>query len=271
MQAELVSGAGNHFILVDSRGEAAPEGREAKPWCKAAAGGRGADGLLVLLESSKAAARLVIWNADGSLATACGNGLRCAGWYLLREAGIEEVLIETETGVRSVQGTARADGADHLVAELGEVRVEPLVGGVSLLAGERAVWRGDVGNPHCVFLVEDVRSAQFEERGASLQEDPIFARGVNVGYLAQQAGAWRLRVFERGVGETGACGTGAAAAAMVLHEALEVAFPVDLELPAGRLTVSQGEGAGLCVAGGVEHKGSQRLEWPARSPERHII
>lgn len=268
MRFEQLSGAGNHFLLLDARlGVEGVEvsrlgGELSRSWCAAAGEEAGVmpDGLLVLTESDVAVAQLVIWNADGSLAAACGNGLRCVGWHLLRESGSEEVLIETQTGVRRVRGETSELGAEGLEAELGHVRVEPLGSDLVLLEGERAAWRGDVGNPHCVFLVEALRSTRFEERGRELQSAPLFPGGVNVGYLAEEAGRWHLRVYERGVGETGACGTGAAAAAAVLREALGVAFPLCLKLPEGELTVAELPDGGLSVTGGVEFRGSIRLD-----------
>ena len=138
MRFEQLSGAGNHFLLLDARlgVEVSRLGGEFSRSSCAAAGGEGGvmpDGLLVLTESDVAAAQLVIWNADGSLAAACGNGLRCVGWHLLRESGSEEVLIETQTGVRKVRGETSELGAEHLEAELGHVRVEPLGSDLALL------------------------------------------------------------------------------------------------------------------------------------------
>ena len=257
MRAEVVSGTGNLFVLLDARGGEAPIAAEATGWCAEAAalGGRAADGLLVLLDGDEEV-RLVVWNADGSLAAACGNGLRCAGWYLLRETGGEEVLLDTESGRRSVCGEVHEDGAEALAADVGEVEVERLPEEFPLHGSERSAWRGDVGNPHCVFLVDDVGSAEFETRGAALQDHPDFPGGVNVGYLAEQEGAWRLRVFERGVGETASCGTGAAAAAMVLHEELGRPFPIELELPGGRLKISREIGGCARIIGNVERLGA---------------
>lgn len=257
MRAELVSGNGNLFVLLDAREAEPPSAAEATGWCAAARelGGRAADGLLVLLEGERAV-RLVVWNADGSTAAACGNGLRCAGWLLLRETGAEEVVLEMETGLRCVHGEVREDGAESLVADLGEVTIESLSAELPLLDSERSAWRGDVGNPHCVFLVEDVESPDFEARGTALQDHPLFPGGVNVGYVAERGAAWRLRVFERGVGETAACGTGAAAAAAALHQALGVPFPIELELPGGRLTITRGADGRASVTGWVRHLGS---------------
>jgi len=266
MRGELVSGAGNLFVLLDARGGIAPPGEEAAAWCEAAAGkaGRAADGLLVLWED-EGATRLVVWNSDGSEAAACGNGLRCAGWLLLRETGEGEVVIETRTGPRGVRGETQMDGAEQLTADLGVVQVEAMAEELPLVGTEHAAWRGSVGNPHCVFLVEDVGDAGFGERGAALQEHPLFDGGVNVGYLAEEGGEWRLRVFERGVGETEACGTGAAVAAHVLHEALGLPFPLELELSGGRLRVSQDPHGGARVTGAVEHLGPLSLESATRS------
>lgn len=283
MEFEQLSGAGNHFLLLDARSGlglphgALPDGLTAKEWCAAAVreGGLAPDGVLVLTEGEAGTARLTIWNADGSLAAACGNGLRCAGWHLLRESGKREVAIETQNGTHKVSGETSEGGAERLEAELGPVKVETLEASFALLEGERAAWRGDVGNPHCVFLVEDVNSPLFEERGRALQTDPVFPGGVNVGYLAKEAGTWRLRVFERGVGETGACGTGAAAAAAVLRETFGLSLPLHLELPAGLLTIAEVADGGLSVTGGVEHRGvlslgAQRAR-EKRHMKRHII
>lgn len=266
MRAELVSGAGNLFVLLDAREGGAPSAAEAPGWCEAAAehGGRVADGLLVLLER-EGATHLVVWNSDGSLAAACGNGLRCAGWFLLRETDGEEVLLETESGTRRVRGEVHEDGATSLTADLGVVRVERLGDEFALLGPETSAWRGDAGNPHCVFLVDDVESPGFEARGASLQAHPAFPGGVNVGYLARHGEGWRLRVFERGVGETAACGTGAAAAALVLNEELGIPFPIELELTGGRLTITRDGRGWARVLGAVEHLGALNPE-PATGP-----
>lgn len=310
MRVELISGAGNLFVLWDARGSLAGgdvscagavegssaglgepavsgakaggelAGARAAALCEQAAelGGRAADGVLVLLDGAvgeqggepggaggRALARMVVWNADGSLAAACGNGLRCCGWYLMREKGLTEVQVETESGLRWVRGAVAEDGAAELVAELGPVRVERLGGELELWAGEREAWRGAVGNPHCVFLVEDVRAGDFLARGASLQAHQAFRGGVNVGYVARDGADWRLRVYERGVGETEACGTGAAAAAWALHEGAGVPFPIDLELRGGRLRVTRVGADGAWVAGPVEHLGSL-VESPATGP-----
>lgn len=261
MRAELVSGAGNLFVLLDAREGGAPTPAEARGWCERAAefGGRGADGLLVLMAGA-GSTRLVVFNSDGSLAAACGNGLRCAGWFMLRETGGAEALFETESGQRVVRGEIQEGGAESLAADLGVVRVERLGDELSLEGPETSAWRGDVGNPHCVFLVDDIASPGFRARGASLQEHEAFPDGVNVGYLAQEAGAWKLRVFERGVGETEACGTGAAAAAFVLEEAHRISFPIELELPGGRLEITTDGEGWAHVIGPVEHLGALHLE-----------
>jgi len=266
-EAQLVRGAGNLFVLFDARAGDAPCGDDAAAWCEAATSlaGREADGLLVLQED-EAGTQLRVWNADGSLAAACGNGIRCAGWYLLHEAGAEEVLIQAETGPRRVRGVAGERGSARLTADLGVVEVEPLAEALPLIECEEAAWRGDAGNPHCVFLVEDVDQAGFLERGAQLQEHPLFRGGVNVGYVAPEAGGWRLRVWERGVGETESCGTGAAAAAHVLHEAFGRPFPITLQLAGGELEIDQDASGGALLTGPVDLVGGLSLDTATRAP-----
>ena len=266
MGARLVKGAGNLFVLFDARTKAAPRGEEVTTWCETARdrAGRSADGLLVIQEA-EAGVRLSVWNADGSLAAACGNGLRCAGWLILLESGSEEVLILAETGPRWVRGPVTAEGAARLTTDLGPVHVEALGGELPLLERERAAWRGDVGNPHCVFLIEDVEQPGFTERGRALQEHPLFKGGVNVGYVAQEGSGWRLRVYERGVGETESCGTGAAAAAHALHEGLGHPFPITLSLSGGQLEVDQGPSGEARLSGPVEDLGPLTLRAAASS------
>ena len=271
-EAQLVKGAGNLFVLFDARAGAAPSGEDAAAWCEAARelAGRRADGLLVLHEG-EVGTQLSVWNADGSLAAACGNGLRCAGWLLLLEGGAEEVLIQAETGPRWVRGVAGERGSERLTADLGVVQVEPMAEALPLMDGEEAAWRGDAGNPHCVFLVEDVDQGSFRERGAALQEHPLFSGGVNVGYVAPDADGWRLRVYERGVGETESCGTGAAAAAHVLHEALGCPFPVSLRLAGGELEIDQDASGGARLTGPVELLGQVSLEPAASAPPSPLL
>ncbi|MED6334258.1 MAG: diaminopimelate epimerase [Planctomycetota bacterium] len=234
------SGAGNRFVLVDEREECAGAAQRARaPW-SASDIPAAADGTLRLVPPRAGGdARLEITNRDGSRAAACGNGLRCVGLYLFErgEIGARAARIETDAGERTVEIVR--PGLAVAVLRAGMGRAE----GVSLSSpveheGERfSAWAVRLGNPHLVLRVADERSAPVAALGRRLQSHPDFPDGVNVGFLARRDERWHLRVFERGVGETHACGSGACAAAWALCEAGEGAGCVEIQMAGGRLSV----------------------------------
>ncbi len=298
-----MAGAGNTFAVVraSAAGPADARPRLARALCAHAherVAGLPArlDGLLVVASDPGEGAdvRMEVWNADGSRAAACGNGLRVVGKFAgERGAGTGEVVrVATDAGVRAValrraaagRPDRSADGGSD--ANLGEHR--PVVGAVASLGvatvvpggplrlGARApepsarsarevdsgarthaqgarvldpVWV-DVGNPHAVLFEPDVSLDELAELGprvegaAALAGPPGFADGVNVERARAAAGAaaWTVRVWERGVGETAACGSGACAveaaarARGLVPDGVEV---LALEFPGGRLTVGR--------------------------------
>lgn len=241
-----VSGADNRFLLVDGTSHELPSDRAAfaRELCaRPAANGRLYDGLFLLTraESAAAHARLEIRNRDGSRPEACGNGLRCAAWYLIRGecANGDVARIETDAGTREVRLVERhADGCSaSLLGSMGPARVYEPSPAVELEPGERAALAFDLGNPHVILRVDDEREADVARRGAALQTHAAFPHGVNVGFLATRAGEHHLRVFERGVGETRACGTNTCAAAAYLTLREGAQFPLELHLPGGAMRV----------------------------------
>lgn len=252
----LLSGTGNRFWLADLRagGELhAPEVLARELCGGGVLRGGSADGLLVLEASSAGAdARLRIFNADGSRASACGNGLRCAGWVVLGETPEGRALrIETDAGTRRVERIeARASGA-LVRASMGRGRCFALAAPVRHAGMEFPALGVLLGNAHCVLRVPDERTAPVAELGAALQRHPDFPEGVNVGFLAQREGAWHLRVFERGVGETAACGSGACAAAISTRVEGRHERTFRVRLPGGTLAVEWSAEEELLLTGEV--------------------
>ncbi len=207
-----MEGLGNDYLFVDAIARPLPL-EHAPAWARRWSDRRfgvGSDGLIALLRGDRAPVRMAMWNADGTRGAMCGNGLRCiarfarAGGHVAADA----FDVETDAGVRRVE--LLAGGAVR--AQMGAVRTGAprrlVVDGVDF-----EITPADVGNPHAVMFVADPDAIDVARIGAALQRHPGFPDGVNVEFVAV-AGPDRLRqrTFERGSGETLACGTGAAAA-----------------------------------------------------------
>ncbi len=241
MNLELYSGIGNRFLLTE-QAELLPQAAElARALCSAGqVRGERVDGLLVLEDRPGEIPRMTIFNGDGSRPGACGNGLRCVGWHLARKHGRKENWVETDSGRRLVRLLDQTGDRATLTSDMGQVELAKLSEPVPQLPGLIATRRAWLGNPHAVLLVQDERDLDAPAIAQEFHSHPDFPEGVNVGLLAERSGAWFLRVHERGVGETEACGTGATAAASVLAELgrIPALGEVTLQMSGGELRVT---------------------------------
>ena len=212
-------GAGNDFIVVDARRR-----HPARRWPQVARAlcdrhaGIGADGLLVLERSRRAAARMRVFNPDGSEAEMCGNGARCVAQYLAgagRSVRAQEIAIDTLAGM--VTATVRGERVATRLTDPVELQL-----GLGLELDGRTVRLGFVntGVPHAVVPVPAVDEVDVARLGRALRGHAAFApRGANVNFVQPDPahpGRVRVRTYERGVeGETLACGTGVAATAVI--------------------------------------------------------
>lgn len=227
--------------------------------------GVGADGLLTLLPSERADCAMVLHNADGGRAEMSGNGVRCLA-HVAVAAGLgsdDHLEVETDVGVRNVAvGRNAAGEVVDASVEMGSVSFEPddlplaSDSAFDLTATFHGVeYRGDaasMGNPHWVLLVDDPEAVRLGSLGPRLATDERFPRGTNVGFVAVDSSRrLRLRVWERGVGETLSCGTGACAAAAVVHRRGLVGSSVEVEVRGGLLRVDVG--GTITLGGGVSH------------------
>jgi diaminopimelate epimerase len=212
--------------------------------------GIGADGLMVLEPGADGAdATMTLYNADGSIAEMSGNGARCLAWVARREGmgTRERLVVDTGGGRRTLDLTCDATGAvTHGICDMGPVTIE----GTDLLAEAGAVsFQGDaaaIGNPHLVILVDDPATIELTTVGPALEHDARFPNRVNVEFVTVTApDTITMRIWERGVGETQSCGTGACAAAAVVHRRGLVGSEVTVHVPGGTLTVSLGDTARL--------------------------
>ncbi|WP_419816537.1 diaminopimelate epimerase [Glacieibacterium sp.] len=243
-------GLGNDFIVFDARAEPLSLTAQQVRGLSDRFTGIGCDQLFVLEASERADAFMRIWNHDGSEVGACGNGARCVAALL----GGNNV-IDTAGGLIE----ASAEGAAASV-DLGQPRFEwdavPLAYAMDTLdmpVGWDKLDRPSavsVGNPHVVFVVEDVEAVALESLGPVIENDALFPERVNVG-VAQviDRGHLRLRVWERGAGLTRACGTGAVAAGLTAMRRGLADRKVTVTLPGGDVTVEWRADGHVLLAG----------------------
>lgn len=250
-----MEGAGNDYIYVDAIRAAFPlehAPRAAQVWSDRHFG-IGADGLIVLLPGGSARVRMAMWNADGSRGRMCGNGLRCIAKLAYDHGHVRDraFVVETDAGPRAVQLVLRGTEVAAVVADMGPVQVAAAGVAVEVCGQRLHCVLGDAGNPHAVvFLDCDPDTYPVIELGAAMQSLPQFPGGVNVEFVQVQTdGTLRQRTFERGSGETLACGTGAAVAAVAAMErGLVPRGEVRVRLRGGDL-IARHTGADLVIEG----------------------
>lgn len=243
-------GAGNDFVVLDLRDGMPPPDVDLAARIADRHRGVGCDQILTIEPPRDAAsvASYRIWNSDGSTSQQCGNGARCVAAWLVRDGAAQgdEFLIDSPLRTHAVR---RLDGGHYAVA-MGQPEFEPaqipLIGFprardeyVVPLQGENVRFGAvSMGNPHAVLEVGLIDAAPVERMGPLLQQHASFPESVNVGFAqVLDNGHVRLRVFERGVGETLACGSGACAAAVVLMQRGRLARDAVVSLPGGDLRI----------------------------------
>ena len=216
----------------------------------------GADGLVLILPSDVATARMRMFNADGSEGLMCGNAIRCVGKYLFERGLISpdtrEITVETGSGIRSLSLSVKAGKVDSVSVDMGMAEVADEI--VVEAAGKHyRLIPVSVGNPHWVCFVEDLSAVDVVSEGAILSSAP--EGGVNVEFVEiVDETTLRMRVYERGSGVTLACGTGACAsvAAAVSRGICPPDTPITVLLDGGALTVIHTAGGTTFMLGGAE-------------------
>ncbi len=244
-------GLGNDFVVLNALEQAVELDPEQVQRIAHRRFGIGCDQVLVIRPSRSDAAdfRFSIYNADGSEAGHCGNGIRCVARYL-RDNGIlckDELIADSGTGlikcyyegdlVRVNMGRPSFDPEHIPLAVSGEKRVYS----VELEEMNVEFTALSLGNPHAVIAVDEADTAPVTVIGPQLQRHALFPDSVNVGFMqVLDASRISLRVYERGAGETLACGTGACAAVVAGIKVYNLDSRVEVTLPGGSLTVSWG-------------------------------
>lgn len=239
-------GLGNDFIIVERDAEDVDPG-----WVRAICDrhlGVGADGVLALQRLDDACVRMVVFNQDGSRPQMCGNGVRCAAGYARTRWNMPpSIIVESDAGPRpcEIEDDESAAGRWQVNVAMGPARVSIDEEHILEVEGHRFAYIDvDMGNPHAVIF--EMPSIETIDRAGRLANDhhPRFSQGVNVEFVEQRGDEWRTTVYERGVGRTQACGTGACAvAAAIWTQGLaDPDAAVLVELPGGKLKLAMRDG-----------------------------
>ena len=255
-------GLGNDFVVLDSREAELPPVTE--QFARAIADRRtgiGCDQLILLERSERADLAMRIFNADGGEVESCGNATRAIGLMLGKP-----VAIETSGGLLQVS----PEGANISVTfepprlEWDAIPLAYAMDTLSMPVGWEELQNPaavNVGNPHVVFFVDDGEAVDLARLGPLIEHDPLFPQRVNVNIAAVHDGAIDLRVWERGVGETRACGTGASATAIAAIRRGLVASPVEVRLKGGTLVIGWDGRGSFTMSGAAAESFRGTFEW----------
>jgi len=245
-------GLGNDFVIVDARQEPFDVTPSRAKAIADRRRGVGCDQMIVLEPSDRADLKMRIWNSDGGEVESCGNATRC---------------VVQLTGARRIDSDGGLLEGEDLGAEV-EVSIgEPKFGWDEIPLAYPAdtnplpmAWDElenpiavNVGNPHVVFFVPDAREIPLDELGPRIENDPAFPERVNVNVATYVHDRLKLRTFERGAGETLACGTGACASAVAAIVTKRARSPVRVDMTGGSLTIEWAPGKPIRMRGAATH------------------
>ena len=260
-----MNGAGNEIVVLDLRGTAARvTGEDAR--AIGAAPGLKYDQLMTLYDAADphSAASMKIFNIDGSLSGACGNGTRCVAWELMRDGATRALDLESDGGLLHVTRDAEFSFTVDMGAPRLGWRDVPLGGEVgdtvrvtlapSIIGAPREFSAVGMGNPHAVFFVDDAMAIDLARLGPQIETHPLFPERVNVSFAQVRArDSILLRVWERGAGATLACGTAACATAVAGARLGLTDRAATVSLPGGDLRIHWRENDGhVLMTGPVE-------------------
>lgn len=251
-----MQGAGNDYIYFDCFGGEPEDIPALAVRLSDRHKGIGGDGLVLICRSDVADAKMRMFNADGSEGNMCGNAIRCVGKYLYDEnvCRKEELSVETKSGIKYLRLYIENGKVRRVRVDMGKADFDPkslpvLLEGeavdrpVKIAGGLHRITCVSMGNPHCV-LFEDPDGADLERIGPLFENDPLFPERVNTEFVKVIGkNALKMRVWERGSGETMACGTGAcaAAAAACACGKCDAAQDILVKLRGGDLVIHVGE------------------------------
>jgi diaminopimelate epimerase len=254
-------GLGNDFVVIDARDAPVAMSAARARGIADRHTGVGFDQLILLDASDTADAAMRIWNADGSEVEACGNAFRAAavliGKAVLETRGGLVTIAPDGAGATAELQPPKFDWQDIPLSYAMDTAQMPV--GWDRLTDPAAV---NVGNPHVVFFVDDVEAVDLSTMGPQIEQDPLFPELINVNVASVQAdGSVKLRTWERGVGLTRACGTGACATAIAAIRSKQASSPVDVVMAGGTLSIAWAPGELIRMTGPASHVFTGDIDW----------
>ncbi|NMD38428.1 MAG: diaminopimelate epimerase [Christensenellaceae bacterium] len=252
MQFVKMHGLGNDYIYVNGFEEHVEDPAELSCLISDRHFGVGSDGLIIIAPSDVADFKMLMWNSDGSEGKMCGNGIRCVGKYVYETGMTDKTFlhIETGAGIKRLWLQACGNRVSSVQVDMGQPIFDPEKIPVKLSPDEVKNYTlstdvGDfkiscvsMGNPHCIIFVDDPADVDVDTLGKAIQENPIFPDRTNVEFVSVvNKNLLKMRVYERGAGETLACGTGACASLVAAVQNGLCDTQVDIKLLGGTLHV----------------------------------
>lgn len=269
MKFTKMQGIGNDYIYVNCFKEDVPNPNQVSVKVSDRHFGIGGDGLVLIMPSDKADFRMRMFNADGSEGMMCGNATRCIGKYVYDNGMTDktEITLETKSGIKYLRLNAENGKVKTVDVDMGEAVLKPKdipmkADGDSFISKpimvngrEVNVTAVSMGNPHAVIFTAGVDALDLEKMGPDYEKHPIFPEGVNTEFCEVIDGhTIKMRVWERGSGETWACGTGACATAVaaVLNGFCKRDEEITLKLRGGDLKITYRSDNHVIMCGAAE-------------------
>ena len=260
-------GIGNDYIYVDCFKQNIEEPEKLSIALSDRHFGIGGDGLVLICPSKVADAKMRMFNADGSEGKMCGNAIRCVAKFLCDGGYIDKntLTVETLSGIKTLTVEKENGLVSRVSVNMGKGSVDPKslpITSLSAIIGEKRMFGGkeyeitcvSVGNPHCVTYCDDVDNLNVEKIGKIFENDPLFPERVNTEFIKViDEKTLKMRVWERGSGETLACGTGACASvfASVLNNKVKRNENITVKLLGGALDIVCKDDDTLIMTGGA--------------------
>jgi diaminopimelate epimerase len=280
MNFTKMHGAGNDYVYVDAFREKVADPKALSVAVSDRHTGIGSDGLILIAPSKAADVRMIMFNADGSEGSMCGNGVRCVGKYAFEHGLVKKkaLTVETKSGVVSLELHAKAGRVDRVTVDMGPARRIPKEfhvrsDGLKRLLRETCEgldgFVASMGNPHFVVPVPSTSGAPVTTVGPRIETHPDFPSRVNVEFVEILSKTHvKQRTWERGSGETHACGSGACAVGWALSSAGLTAPKVRVDLIGGTLEIEVASDGRVLMTGPAVEVFSGDWPQPARRRRR---